>query len=60
MSTSLKRTTIYLPRELEPELDKLRREKFYKSSQSNMIGYLIRLGMQTENGTLRSDPEQAN
>lgn len=60
MSTELKRTTIYLPKELEPELDDLRQRKFYKSSQSNMIGHLIKLGMQVENGTLGGKPPQAS
>lgn len=49
MSTERKRTTIYLPKELEEELDALKQKKFYKSSQSNMIGHLIKLGMRAEN-----------
>lgn len=60
MSTELKGTTIYLPKELETELDKLKQRKFYKSSQSKMIGHLIKLGIQAENETFGDNPDQAS
>lgn len=45
MSTYSKRAMITLRPEWEPELDKLKRERFYNKTQAEMFRYLISLGL---------------
>ena len=46
MSTTLKRLSVTIPLELEQSLDELKKEKFYKDSQSEMLRHLLKLGLQ--------------
>ncbi len=46
MSTILKRLSVSIPADLEMDLDILKKEKFYKEPQSEMLRHLIRLGIQ--------------
>lgn len=46
MGTLMKRITVTIPTDLEKELDKLKKERFYNKPQSEMLRYLIRLGVQ--------------
>lgn len=46
MATSLRRLSVTIPSEIEDDLDKLKQEKFYKEPQSEMLRYLIKLGLQ--------------
>lgn len=46
MGTLMKRISVTIPNELEKDLDKLKQEKFYNKPQSEMLRYLIRLGLQ--------------
>ncbi|ACH91339.1 TPA: hypothetical protein KRE09_003656 [Clostridioides difficile] len=46
MPTKSKRISITIFPELETDLDVLKKEKFYKESQSEMLRYLIKLGLQ--------------
>lgn len=46
MSTTLKRLSVTIPAELEESLDELKKEKFYKDSQSEMLRHLLKLGLQ--------------
>lgn len=55
MSTDAKRTTIYITQDLQETLDKLKKERYYKKSQSAMISRLIKLGADIE----EKKPEQS-
>lgn len=46
MSTILKRLSVSIPADLEVDLDRLKKEQFYKEPQSEMLRHLIRLGIQ--------------
>lgn len=58
MATELKRMMLTIPSDLEDGLDRLKQQKFYKTSQSNMLAYLLRLGLQTENGEKKNGSNQ--
>lgn len=45
MSTGLKRFTISVTSEMEEKLNALKKEKFYNTNQTEMIRYLIELGL---------------
>lgn len=45
MATKMKRFSISIPKELKPELDALKKKVFYNKPQSEMIRYLIGLGL---------------
>lgn len=45
MSTRMKRTMVTLLPEWEPELDKLKKERFYNESRAEMLRYIIGLGL---------------
>ena len=45
MALYQKRAMISLRPEWEPELEKLKKEKFYNTTQAEMFRYLIRLGL---------------
>lgn len=47
MATGLKRYTISITPELEDELDKLKQERYYKSTQTAMIRDLIIRGLES-------------
>lgn len=58
MATILKRFTISVTPDMEIELDALKREKFYNTSQNEMIRYLINLGtgvMKSRSKNLRQE-----
>lgn len=46
MGTLMKRISVTIPNELEKDLDELKKERFYNKPQSEMLRYLIRLGLQ--------------
>ena len=46
MATELKRLTITIPEDLESALDKVKQERFYNDSQSEMIRQLIVAGLE--------------
>lgn len=56
LATSLRRLSVSIPSDIEEDLDKLKREQFYKEPQSEMLRYLIRLGLQLakEQGMLKT------
>jgi hypothetical protein len=41
-----KRFTVTIPTELDPELRKIKQDQFFDKSQTEMIQYLIRLGLE--------------
>lgn len=45
MATNLKRFTISLTPTLEKKLDKLKKERYYRTTQNDMIRELISLGL---------------
>ena len=45
MATSMKRQMVSLTPDLEVALDRLKKEQFYNTSQSEMLRYLIRQGL---------------
>ena len=45
MATSMKRQMVSLTPDLETALDRLKKERFYNTSQSEMLRYLIRRGL---------------
>lgn len=47
MATGLKRYTISITPEMEVELDKLKQERYYKSTQTAMIRDLIIRGLES-------------
>ena len=46
MSTILKRLSVSIPTDIEKDLDRLKQEKFYNETQSEMKRQPIRLGVQ--------------
>ena len=46
MANSSKRTMITLRPEWEPELEQLKKERFYNETQAEMFRYLISLGLE--------------
>lgn len=55
MATDTKRLMVSISPELQPILDKLKKERFDNASKSEMIRYLIERGLQTVN---RDDSHQ--
>lgn len=47
MATSLKRLSVTLQPEWEPDLDELKRTAFYDKTKADVIRYLIELGLET-------------
>ncbi len=45
MSTDMKRFTISITPDIEQGLNKLKKEQFYDKAQSEMVRYLIKLGL---------------
>ncbi len=45
MATDMKRFTISVTRDIEQGLNKLKKEQFYDKAQSEMVRYLIKLGL---------------
>ena len=50
MSTELTRLTFTVTKEMEPLLDRAKKELFYNSTQSGMIRELIRAGLEAYEG----------
>lgn len=46
MTTNMKRFSISLTPDLAADLDALKKDKFYNSNQSDMIRFLITLGLE--------------
>lgn len=55
MATDTKRLMVSISPELQPTLDKLKKERFNNATKSEMIRYLIVRGLQTVN---RDDDHQ--
>lgn len=49
MATFTKKTIVNIRPEWEPQLDQLKRERFYRDTQAEMFRYLIRLGLEVTN-----------
>lgn len=47
MASNLKRITFVVTPEMEPLLDRMKKEKFYNCSQSEMIRTLVEEGLKT-------------
>lgn len=47
MGSDLKRITFVVTPEIKPQLDRMKKEKFYNCSQSEMIRTLIEEGLKT-------------
>lgn len=47
MGTNMKRFSISLTPDLEADLDALKKDKFYNNNRSDMIRFLITLGLET-------------
>lgn len=47
MATEMKRLMVSITPELEPELDQLKKERFYNTTQAEMFRYLIALGLES-------------
>lgn len=45
MSTNMKRFSVSLTPDLEKRLDTIKKERFYKNTQTQMIRELIKLGL---------------
>jgi len=45
MATEMKRLMVSITPDLETELDKLKQEQFYNTTQAEMFRYLIALGL---------------
>jgi len=54
MATELKRLTITIPEDLESALDKVKQERFYNDSQSEMIRQLIVAGLKAREAEEKS------
>ena len=52
MSTELTRLTFTVTKEMEPLLDRAKKELFYNSTQSGMIRELIRAGVEADEGEM--------
>mgnify|MGYP001069986532 CR=1 FL=1 len=52
MSTELTRLTFTVTKEMEPLLDRAKKELFYNSTQSGMIRELIRAGLEAYEGEM--------
>ncbi len=47
MVTNMKRFTVSVTPDIEQSLDKLKKEQFYNTTQSEMVRYLIKLGLRS-------------
>ena len=54
MATELKSLTITIPEDLESALDKVKQERFYNDSQSEMIRQLIVAGLKAREAEEKS------
>lgn len=60
MAVILKRLSISIPKELELDLDRLKKEQFYKEPQSEMLRYLLRLGIQANKEQVENNNLEEN
>ena len=58
MSTELTRLTFTVTKEMEPLLDRAKKELFYNSTQSGMIRELIRAGLEAYEGEMEKGPRK--
>ena len=55
MASSFRRFTVSIPQEMEPDLDRAKREVYYKTSQNAMIRDLIARGLVELNKDLAAE-----
>ena len=58
MSTELKRIMLTLLPEWEPDLEQLKKEKFFNTSYSKMYQYLISIALETEKQNINKNTEE--
>ena len=55
METISKRISVSIPIEIEKDLDELKKTRFYKEPQSEMLRYLIKLGIQANKELVKEE-----
>ena len=55
LSENVYRITLSIPVELQPQLDSVKKEKFYNETKAEMYRFLIKKGLETVNKEQKSE-----